>query len=880
MTIPELKSQLEIMEVAKRLGIAINSQNKSCCPFHEDKTPSLQFSKSKQIATCFSSNCTAGTMDAIDLVEKHKKLSTHEAVEWLKEEFSLEIQPTKTKPMEMTAEMPQEKRTEILMEVFASFEKCFMSSNPARNYIKQRNLDQERFRIGYNNGQFHHGKTREEKRGLAALALLKAKDEKSFFIFGNGCIVLPLLDENEKIVSFYYRETNETKSTKHYYLKGKHSGLYPKYPSKEASKLILTESIIDAMTLLQQNEITKNYEILANYGTEGKAEQLESIKNLEHLQELILFFDGDDAGRIGAQKIATLLQSQNQNLQIKIVQTPDGEDVNSLMESHHPEILQHLIKTAKTFFLSVETAKETAINFSDEIKKVVPNPNTKTTFNNQNPDNLTYATTTAIYSAKGGILKNSDDSLKVTLEIQNRQTSRKLRDKVELYQYKQVETFGRAAAERLQLRYDTIDKELNEFIDYLESYKNQQKSKEEQRNQVAEHFVSPEQQKKVITFLEAGDLLKRLNKLIGESGIVGEEKNRLLLFIIASSYKMQTTLHALVQGSSGSGKTHSIKAISKLMPPEDVIMLTRITDGSLYNFGEYDLQNKLLVIEDWDGLKEEAEYALRELQSNGELNSATSMKEENGSEYEAGFRKVKGPVTTLSATTHGVIYEDNMTRVFQLSIDESKAQTEQVLDYQNQLYSGQIDEERQAKIKHFIQNMVRMLKPCKVVNPYANQVQLPKEMQSIRRFNPMFKLLTSQITILHQYRRKRDDKGRLITEIQDIKAAIDIMFDSIVLKVDELDGSLRQFYEQLKSFVQGKGMEYEFSQIEIRQHFRISRTACQNHINSLLEMEYLIKSTVGKHNRHYFKIDHWDSFSVVRDKIKTELNDQLQKIQA
>ncbi len=80
MTIPELKSQLKITEVAKSLGVVINGQDKACCPFHVDKPPSLQFSKDKQIATCFSSNCNAGTMDVIDLVEKHEKLSTHEAI--------------------------------------------------------------------------------------------------------------------------------------------------------------------------------------------------------------------------------------------------------------------------------------------------------------------------------------------------------------------------------------------------------------------------------------------------------------------------------------------------------------------------------------------------------------------------------------------------------------------------------------------------------------------------------------------------------------------------------------------------------------------------------------------------------------------------------
>jgi DNA primase len=55
------------------------------CPFHDDKSPSLQFSKEKNICTCFSSKCNAGTMDIIGLTEKKLNLNTHEAIMQLKE---------------------------------------------------------------------------------------------------------------------------------------------------------------------------------------------------------------------------------------------------------------------------------------------------------------------------------------------------------------------------------------------------------------------------------------------------------------------------------------------------------------------------------------------------------------------------------------------------------------------------------------------------------------------------------------------------------------------------------------------------------------------------------------------------------------------------
>ena len=112
---------------------------------------------------------------------------------------------------------------------------------------------------------------------------------------------------------------------------------------------------------------------------------------------------------------------------------------------------------------------------------------------------------------------------------------------------------------------------------------------------------------------------------------------------------------------SGGGKTHLITSIAELLPPEDVITLTRATDSSFYNYGREDLKNKLIVLEDLDGLKEDALYAFRELQSRGRLNSLTSVRDELG-ENHSKVRTVEGPVASLAATTHGEVYDDNVSR--------------------------------------------------------------------------------------------------------------------------------------------------------------------------------------------------------------------------
>ena len=88
MDIQAIKGKVNIFQIAEELGITIDKNTKrACCPFHNDKTPSLQFSESKQIATCFSSKCTAGTMDVIELVKRKNNWDLPQTLTFLNEKL-------------------------------------------------------------------------------------------------------------------------------------------------------------------------------------------------------------------------------------------------------------------------------------------------------------------------------------------------------------------------------------------------------------------------------------------------------------------------------------------------------------------------------------------------------------------------------------------------------------------------------------------------------------------------------------------------------------------------------------------------------------------------------------------------------------------------
>ena len=651
--------------------------------------------------------------------------------------------------------------------MYQYFKNAVHNSKPAKTYLESRNLDHKKTEIGYNAGQFHHGARKDENviNQCLEYGLLIDKNitgrtgEKAYGVFGKWCICFALKNKENEVTGLYFRSTLNDKESKHFYLKNR-KGLYPNYPDKNTKKLILTESIIDGASLLQIEAITKEYEILSCYGTNGLTEEhQQAIKELPQLEEIIFFFDNDTAGKEAVRKYGAMLKAEYPKLKLTTAE-PINKDINETLQGH-------------------------------------------------------------------------DES--VFIEILNNRTE-------------------------LIFSNDTSDSELAK-----------QKEKAEEKNLTSNisNLTS------LIDFLNRKHLLKNLNTEIGKAGIVGEENSRMLLFLIIISYLNKNPLHALVQGSSGSGKTHIISRIADLMPQEDVLRFTRITESSLYNWGEFDLFQKVVIIEDLDGLKEDALYALREFISNQVLRSSVTIKDKKGNN-KSSHKIVKGQFSSLSATTKGETYEDNMSRSFLIAVDESKEQTQRIIEYQNKRNAGEIDPDESQRTIHFIQQLVRNLKHYDIINPYATKLNLPEKVHKIRRLNEMYQAVIKQVTFLNQYQRKLTKDNQLITEIEDIEQATEILFESIVLKVDELDGSLRQFFERLKKHVKNENQDFILR--DIRQVLNVSKTQVFRYIQTLTELEY-IKQNGGYANKGIkYKISYWDNYQKLRAEIKDFLMLQIQKL--
>lgn len=556
------------------------------------------------------------------------------------------------------------------------------------------------------------------------------------------------------------------------------------------------------------------------------------------------------------QNITAQVQNIRPELPVSMIQLPEGHSMNDMWLNYGAEGIIELLQNPKG-------------------EKTIP------TLEILGDYKISYKGKTGTFYVIGSLPMDLGN-LRITIQIIPNDSQKRLRVKIDLFDFSNVENQCRELSEKQGFDSNLLEADLLQFTDLLEDYR--EKLFNAEMNPVTDQFsqkeLTPQAHEKAVEFLSKPRLFESVDKLLGQSGIVGEEENRMLSFILASSYKMPYLMHGLIQGSSGEGKSHLINAIADCMPQEDVMNMTRITSKSLYHYRDKELMNKLIIIQDFDGLDEEAQFAFREMQSAKFLSSSTVVKDMLGN-TRGKMKKVEAHFASLTATTKAEVYYDNMSRSVVLGVDESQEQTLRIIKAQNLKISGVSNSESEQQAKQLLRNAMRVLKSYEVVNPYADKLMLPLEAKMLRRLNSQFQNFVSQITILNQYQRKTDSKGRLIATKDDVRKAVEIFFSSIIIKVDELDKSTRQFFEQLKGYVRSQtgGTTHRFSTREIRQELNIGKTSAFKYVQTLQELEY-IQAVEGSSNKGFkYVISYWDNMEKLKAKIKEDLNKQLDQLE-
>ncbi len=158
-------------------------------------------------------------------------------------------------------------------------------------------------------------------------------------------------------------------------------------------------------------------------------------------------------------------------------------------------------------------------------------------------------------------------------------------------------------------------------------------------------------------------------------------------YLAATSRKLDRPLAVLIQSSSAAGKSSLMDAVLGLIPEEERVQYSAMTGQSLYYLGETLLQHKILAIAEEEGVRQAA-YALKLLQSDGELKIASTGKDESSSDLVMREYKVQGPV--MLTTTASDVDEELLNRCLVLTVNESREQTQAIhaLQRHNQTLAG------------------------------------------------------------------------------------------------------------------------------------------------------------------------------------------------
>jgi DNA primase len=888
MEIQEIKQRLSIETVLKHYGLQANRNHMLKCPFHEEKEPSLKIYPNTNTFNCFGCKANGDTIEFIQLKEKCNK---HEALKRATELINpIEIteQPSQAPPAclpkqsEGMEPISRNGKIELLTKLFGYFRGAINNSKPSRNYITQTRRLELFLEIGYNSAQFHHGQRRDEelinecvKYGMLTPTQSKTKAGNStgYYVFGKNCIVFPLKEKEQNITGLYFRSIVENTENKHYYLKDR-EGLYPNYPSKETIRLILTEAIIDAATLLQLPFITEKYEVLSCYGTNGfTGEHKEAIKELANLQEIIIFFDGDKTGTTAADKLAKELQQINDKLSIKIVNTPEGEDVNSLLAGHEPEIFTHLLETAQPFFSLIEETENT--EQAEETK-----PTTSTKLNTANPEQIIYETPELKITIWGGIEKENLSRLKISMHIKSKANKYKsFRDDVNLYSHGNTQKLIQNISEILEVSTTTIIKTITELTEELEAYRLEERTAMARALKPKQYEMNEEEKQAAQAFLKGKGLGKKTLELIQQSGLIGEEKNGLLLYFLYTSRLMDKPLHAIIFGKSGSGKTYLQTKISECLPEESVRTITSLTENTLYYSAKDFWKHKVLLIEDLEGVYN-AFLPLREFMSKQSITKLTTDKDAKGNNIQK-LLTVEGPICVSGATTQGNIYEDNANRSFLLHIDESSNHLNQVMEYQRKIQAGIVNETEQQAAKQLLKNAQRLLRKVKVINPYATDLRIPDCVFKKLRTNMHYLKLIEIITFYNQYQRKwkksQSDEYYIETAIEDIELANWLVKETLLQKSDELGNDVRYFFETLKEQVKEANTTIFFAK-DVRKNFRMHPMKLSRYLSQLEQRNY-IKKISNRQSGYEYEVLTFDDYELLKEGVNV-LDKILENIKA
>ncbi|RAT50937.1 DNA primase, partial [Lonsdalea populi] len=735
-----LKAAVPLVEVVRAQGRQVFKRGKDwvvLCPFHQEKTPSCVLSPEKNLYHCFG--CNAGG-SVLDWVMQTERLSLRKAVERLRGELgeNPSVQPLvgQDEPAVFTEDEPG--RQALLSRVVEFYHHTLLNAPEAIVYLEKRRLNHPelvaQFRLGFANRTLAYrlppkavqagAKIRARLRGIG---MMRESGHEHF----TGSLIVPVITPDGQIREVYGRKITEglRKGTPlHLYLPGPHGGVWNEPALVAGKTIILCESLIDAMSFW----VAGYRNVTAAYGVNGFTDEMRQAFIRHGVKQVLIAYDNDPAGNDAAVRLASLLAAEG-TVCFRLV-FPAGMDANGyLCQVAEPE---------REFGLLIDGAVPMSDAAGTDVADTLPERAAATL-----PVSSLAAGVEAVRSAQasgagvvlealpGGELeialsgqqwrirgmaqvKPGAAALKVNAQVLDTASGVVFADSVDMMSARSRAGYARLAASELGLGENDIKRSLGRVLLALENHLNQPEADSETVPELDEDAKA-----EALALLRDPNLTGRITDDLAACGVVGESTNLLAGYLAAVSRKLDRPLAVLIQSSSAAGKSSLMDAVLNLIPPEERLQYSAMTGQSLFYLGETNLQHKILAIAEEEGVRQAA-YALKLLQSDGELTIASTGKDDATGNLVTKQYTVKGPVMLMLTTTAIDVDEELLNRCLVLTVNESREQTEAIhaLQRHKQTLEGLLMENEKGYLAELHQNAQRLLRPLKVVNPFASQL--------------------------------------------------------------------------------------------------------------------------------------------------------------
>jgi DNA primase catalytic core len=832
--IERIKGANDLAAVVAERGIEVKRKGRVAvarCPFHQgDNTPSFTITPSRGLFHCFG--CGAGG-DVIGFVTKHDKVTFGKALDVLARRAGLQLATVmeerprvlrslpldaRTPPRVIDDASPREPSPEVLARVVEHYHRTFCERKDAQEYLRSRGLTDpdllRAHRIGYADGSLLKAipKTGELRDDLQALGVITSEGRELL----GGCVVVPIPDPVSGAWTNLYGRGLRT--PRHCYLPGPFRGVLNFQAARLSSEVVLTESILDALSFHEAGIATA----IPLYGTNGfTPDHLDTLKR-EQVQRVILALDSDEAGRKATDALKGKLIAAG--VSVRVAAFPAGvKDANELLVSRNgdaDEVFRRMLDEAEPR----PEPPPASSPLTEAVALAAPEPLSLIR------DGITY---------QGRVQSTALGRLRVTVRVIRGESFHV--DTLDLYASRSRAEFARRVAKAFTIEDSAVEAALLALV--VEAEKAQQRE-DVASSAPAAAVMSESDRAEALAFLMRPDLLDQVAADIDALGYVGEETNKRLLYLVAISRKLDDPLSAVILSQSGAGKSGLTEVLEKLCPPEDMVLLTRLTPQSLYYVEPGFLDRKLVIIEERHGSME-ADYSIRVLQSRKKLIAAAPIKDPATGNMRTKVFTVEARAAFIEATTASSVDNENATRCFELAMDESAEQTKRIHERMSLLRTERGLRSRQeaeaVSRRHW--NAQRLLETLPVVIPFADKLSFPSSWLRTRRDYARFLNLIEVSAFLHQHQRERRG-GAIVASTADYAVAYTLAAEVLAETLSDLRKPLREALERVRGLsLKGDGT---VSRREIREALAVPDSTVRRWLQDLVELEYLTQAEASK----------------------------------